>query len=860
MYFFDRNSVPIPQWFLSRHATELNLTIAKYMTLPEKERAQTRIPIVWKEPVDESITIDLRQISHGKCAFCEEARPDTKPYRFRPPAYAEPNDGSLLEGSHYLWTCWDWQNFYPICSDCLPGQKNLFPLVEGERIAPLPSDFEYWLQTMENNEDPKAHIEAHPQIRPPLKKERPLFLAPGRTNDMATYFTAAHDGRLLGKDKAGRAKATIEVYQLNRPGLAKRRADHADQRIGTILEAFRGVVTLGPNEWDRAFDFNGGSYSTHFYLHLRNIALRASPAQIDKSTISPSRIRSSFEKALEGSSRDAFKQALEDYFLSDVKGDIAEHDMLSGSSSAQPEPIGVLPDPDFVSLRLIEHYKTYPRLKTISVNNFKSLEDISLNLPEKIDRLSPPVTKSGTAEPQAPCLILLGENATGKSSLLEALCLASVNGRLRDKLGQKPGRLILNPVYMGSQKETKNRQSNVRLEFHASENKHHPVSLELKIDPKAGFTSAADPAKCLRPLVFAYGAHRLFGDDDSSDSDLANIVTLFDNDKRIRNPEKWLIEQFDKDETIFNTVIASLRLVIQVDGHFENISVETDEDGNKYCQINLTKSGTRSGDEEANADYLLPLRFSVASSGYKVVLGLICDIFAGIMKQTGCRAHEVHTYPAMVLIDEVEAHLHPRWKMQIITGLRKALPDVTFIISSHDPLCVRGTFKDEVAVLNRYSNYNRQRASGDLREAVEVITDLPNLGNYTVDQLLTSDLFSMFSADDIRTEKSLANIADKIVRLKKEREALAAAGDDSRKLETEEIEDGLSEEEKQVFEHFQSNIAEALPIGNDEVFRLVQEAVAEFLVLRRKLNSEGERQARKKAKQAIIDKLAEFIS
>src|SRR3546814_20575292 len=56
---------------------------------------------------------------------------------------------------------------------------------------------------------------------------------------------------------------------------------------------------------------------------------------------------------------------------------------------------------------------------------------------------------------------------------------------------------------------------------------------------------------------------------------------------------------------------------------------------------------------------------------------------------------------ALVLVDEIEAHLHPRWKLRIMKGLREALPNVTFIVTTHDPLCLRGLGANEVMVLRR---------------------------------------------------------------------------------------------------------------------------------------------------------------
>jgi len=74
-----------------------------------------------------------------------------------------------------------------------------------------------------------------------------------------------------------------------------------------------------------------------------------------------------------------------------------------------------------------------------------------------------------------------------------------------------------------------------------------------------------------------------------------------------------------------------------------------------------------------------------------------------IMKMLFERWDNLTSASAIVLIDELDAHLHPRWKMRIVSSLRKAFPQVQFIASTHDPLVLRGIRNNEVAVLRRVS-------------------------------------------------------------------------------------------------------------------------------------------------------------
>ncbi len=82
-----------------------------------------------------------------------------------------------------------------------------------------------------------------------------------------------------------------------------------------------------------------------------------------------------------------------------------------------------------------------------------------------------------------------------------------------------------------------------------------------------------------------------------------------------------------------------------------------------------------------------------------------------------------------------------RWRMRIVTSLRKAFPRVQFIVSTHDPLCLRGLDNGEVAVLRRTS-----------RGRIYAVPELPSIKGMRVDQLLTSEYFGLSSSMDPEIE------------------------------------------------------------------------------------------------------------
>jgi len=84
-------------------------------------------------------------------------------------------------------------------------------------------------------------------------------------------------------------------------------------------------------------------------------------------------------------------------------------------------------------------------------------------------------------------------------------------------------------------------------------------------------------------------------------------------------------------------------------------------------------------------DGTLPL--SWLSTGTKVAAGLAFDL-ASRMARANPRlggGELLRTTPGIVLIDEIDLHLHPEWQQQIVPSLRRAFPSVQFILTTHSP-------------------------------------------------------------------------------------------------------------------------------------------------------------------------------
>lgn len=96
------------------------------------------------------------------------------------------------------------------------------------------------------------------------------------------------------------------------------------------------------------------------------------------------------------------------------------------------------------------------------------------------------------------------------------------------------------------------------------------------------------------------------------------------------------------------------------------------------------------------------LQFRQLSDGYRNIIGMVADIAYRCIKlnpHLGEKA--VKDTPGIVLIDELDLHLHPNWQRRIVNDLKKAFPKIQFIATTHSPFIVQSLKSDEIWNLDK---------------------------------------------------------------------------------------------------------------------------------------------------------------
>ena len=681
MRFFSRNQQGEPKIFQSPDfGRERSRILELIQSTDDKMRAQRRVPYNRRLLELTEVTSAVEAIFGNCCAYCERPFPPGEHLRIdqhRPrsnAASSEVEDGHL----YYAWLSYEWENILPVCTRCSRHKGDRFPVEKDKRGAIGAS-----IQELRAIELPALIDPCHDDIAEHLE-----------------FTPNAH-----ANPRSNRGGAFIEILGLNsfdqiedRSQSFKAVAKHITQHT----ELYTTVPTGAPDGWSsHVLQFRNGmlGYAGAFSLALLK--------HCDENFWNDKRYLSSIPTSSEYTGNPILLRRILDSVIQmpmDLREELfrpfMEFEMdraIVASSSAKAKKRSRKHKSR--NIRLSDLPAARFPVQNVKIRNFKALREVEFTLPERVE--NPDL---------APCMLILGENATGKSSVLEAIALAVLGtseiGKLNAILEQEevsPNEFVHRPDVDNWDKLSKDPLS-VRLAFFAQET-------EAVLQGKPGkeqFGGDERPSK----IALAYGPRRFFTKRKSRRyrAPAYRMKSLFDPMEVIANPIEWLLSL--SDERRFNAAVRALRVVLMLEPEAKILR----EDGR--ILIDTPQGQT-------------PL--SKLSVGYKSIVALAVDIIREMFYHYP-NLEEAH---AMVIIDEIETHLHPRWKMRIVSLLREAFPKIQFIMTTHDPLCLRGMYQGEVFVL--------QRRSADAR--IESLEELPNVQGMRADQILTSEFFGLGSTD-----------------------------------------------------------------------------------------------------------------
>jgi predicted ATP-binding protein involved in virulence len=359
------------------------------------------------------------------------------------------------------------------------------------------------------------------------------------------------------------------------------------------------------------------------------------------------------------------------------------------------------------------------RIDRIEIRNFKKFSDFALDL-----------------HPQF--TLLVGDNGTGKTSLLDALAIAAgvwlVNAP-DTTLSNSKRNILTSEIYLEAVESDESTQfierKAVQIKAVGRLGDQEGIEWMRQIKANGSRTSNAEAKAALDiigdlyqrdqageklwfPIVAYYGAGRAWLPSNKTDPKAKQIngvsrrwhafYDCFEERIRIADLQTW----FQKE------ALASLQRQGQMRLGFQAVKQAI-----LQCiphANNLWFDGDRS-EIVVSIDHQ-PVPFSNLSAGQKMMVALIADIAIKVVTQNATFLSEgsnseddfiplvLQRTPGLILIDEIDVHLHPKWQRQVVDDIRSTFPALQIVASTHSPIiiseveaeCIR-SLKSEAAII-----------------------------------------------------------------------------------------------------------------------------------------------------------------
>lgn len=124
-------------------------------------------------------------------------------------------------------------------------------------------------------------------------------------------------------------------------------------------------------------------------------------------------------------------------------------------------------------------------------------------------------------------------------------------------------------------------------------------------------------------------------------------------------------------------------------------------------------------------DRILPI--TALSAGYQSLIWMVFDLAYRMAVLNPFLMKNICKTKGIVLIDEIDMHLHPKWQWNIIDALHTVFPNVQFIVSTHSPIIIASSKISWLIDIEEEVKYGYSQYGLDINDTLQLFQESDGL-------------------------------------------------------------------------------------------------------------------------------------